>query len=290
MQTIPLDQIKAFLISSIFNRNKYRVDRDLPSIFNVIFNYTTAFQPQLEQHTLADIKPEFASSDYLYERGMVPHFQRDNQKWSDLMKASFIENLLRGCRSDVMLYTTKDRYAEHGYASLQILDGLQRLSAMCDFIGGKISAFGYSSNELTQAKVLSMSTIFGICIYIFKNDIEAAIHYIQMNKNITHSEGDIEKAAKFVECNLARECLSVDFLSGSETLTKEKFVDQTYSTHGRDVELEEQPITAGEHKLLVIKRTKIGGIDFSIILGAYIFEYPNASWLASKPIEEFTLS
>lgn len=282
-QILPLDQLKKNIKSSVYNKSKYRVDQEIQGVFYTMQRYSANHQAIPEPKFIDDdVMPEDASSNYLFDRGLVPQFQRNNDKWTSQMKSSFVENLIKGHRSDVMMYTTKDRYAENGYGSLAILDGLQRLSALCDFVGGKIKAFGYSFQELTDARILNWSTTYGVSIYTFSNDIDAAVYYIQMNQNITHSASDIDRAKSYVENNLAIECLSVEYMTAS----KEQFIQTAHSIHGSDIQI----IDSGDSKITITKNANIGDIEFSVLIGVHEFKHDVVTWLANKPVSDYQLS
>ena len=53
----------------------------------------------------------------------VPRFQRENDKWSESMQIKFIENVLKGLRSEILLFKVGDNILD----SYMILDGLQLL-------------------------------------------------------------------------------------------------------------------------------------------------------------------
>jgi Protein of unknown function DUF262 len=118
---------------------------------------------------------------------VTPAFQRANDKWSKEMKLKFIENLLSGAKTELMFF----RFDETEDA--QIIDGLQRTTAILDFIDGRIKPFGYSYDELGKAVKMFRSTII-IKIYTFDDWKSVGSFYIDMNENITHSKKDIQKA------------------------------------------------------------------------------------------------
>ena len=126
----------------------------------------------------------------------VPRFQRENDKWSESMQIKFIENVLKGLRSEILLFKVGDNILD----SYMILDGLQRTTAIHAFISGKIKAFGHTFKELCEAKIITFtSQDVVIKLYDFDTENEAIEFYIDMNENITHQPKDIEKARKFLK-------------------------------------------------------------------------------------------
>jgi hypothetical protein len=130
---------------------------------------------------------------------MTPEFQRSNSKWSREMQISFIENIICGYRSEIMLYSIKSENAGNCF----ILDGLQRTTSIQGFLDGEFPIF-----EEIFFKYLMSTKGWGIGradfilkIYEFSSHVEACKFYISMNKNITHSPEDLIQAYKYLERN-----------------------------------------------------------------------------------------
>lgn len=175
--------------NSSFNKNPYCV--------TLGFN---RFVSGLSQHTNSELsdsafdiiggKQKKAENDIdliEYLKYMTPEFQRSNDKWSKKMQTKFIENILQGAKTELLLF----RFDEQEDA--KIIDGLQRTTAIIDFFSGKIKPFGYCYEEL-KGSLNKFSTNVQIKIYTFKNWEEVGRFYIDMNENITHSKADIQKA------------------------------------------------------------------------------------------------
>jgi len=118
---------------------------------------------------------------------ITPDFQRDNNKWTLDMQIKFMENLILGCPTTLLLGTTKDYIRKSSY----LIDGLQRFTAMIDFKLGKFKIFNkYTFKEVPLSYPASITLKF----YKFDNYNEMIKFYISMNENITHSKEDILKA------------------------------------------------------------------------------------------------
>ena len=126
----------------------------------------------------------------------IPKFQRDNNKWTKKMKISYVENIIKGCKSQpIMLYSIGGNLTDS-----MILDGLQRTTAIYDFIVGNITVFGdYSYKELCDSKIVNIGVTIPIRVYTFNNEADVVKFYIEMNENITHSAKDIDKARKYLD-------------------------------------------------------------------------------------------
>lgn len=278
---IDICDLKAILDSSILKKSPYRVDLDLMTVFDGLSLYSRSNPDVTELGADKSAWPSLGSQ-YLFECGFVPKFQRDNTKWTDEMKSGFIENLLRGARTDVVLYSAEQ--TKSGRANSRILDGLQRLSAICDFVSGKILAFGYSCQELQEALIVNWSTTFGLSIYNFKSHADAAVYYIQMNRGITHSPEDILRAVTYFEQNLAQECLSPQ----SYSLPMDSFRQHVVDIHGDSVVWEDCGCPVVNHVLA--RTTKVVESEtFSVVVASYKAETSHevTGWIASKSVSDY---
>lgn len=129
----------------------------------------------------------------------VPDFQRDNDKWSESMQVKFVENLLMGCKTTLMLYEVAGQGRQGDLCDCYILDGLQRITAIDRFVKGEISAFGEKYSKLNAERIISnVRCRLKLNIYTFSSEKEAIEFYISMNENITHSSSDIDKAKRIL--------------------------------------------------------------------------------------------
>jgi hypothetical protein len=143
-------------------------------------------------------RDEFENTDASNEEiiaGMTPEFQRSNSKWSEEMQVSYIENVISGYRGELLLYYVDSQDGGFCY----ILDGLQRITAIKDFIDGNIKVFGgYTFDKLKEMKIGIKKGCMTLKVYTFPNHKAACLHYIAMNKNITHSPEDLIPAYEFM--------------------------------------------------------------------------------------------
>jgi len=123
----------------------------------------------------------------------VPNFQRDNDKWTKKMQVSFVENFLMGFESSIFLF-----YAgEQEFPKWEILDGLQRLTALSLFLDNKLKILGrYYYNDI-KTEINDMVQL-QIRLYRFDTEKDAVNFYISMNENISHSKKDIKKAKDYL--------------------------------------------------------------------------------------------
>ena len=95
---------------------------------------------------------------------------------------------MMGAKTEILLFQMEEE------ADSQIIDGLQRTTAILEFYKGKIKPFGYSYNELKPYLSKFANYSLMIRVYTFETWEEVGKFYIDMNENITHSKEDIQKA------------------------------------------------------------------------------------------------
>lgn len=129
---------------------------------------------------------------------MVPAFQRDNDKWPLWRSQCFVENVLAGMRSKILLYGTRDDAVFDRPVHTLILDGLQRLTSWVRFIEGDLSVYnGMTFDDINTGTYMKPARL-EVALYLFDSHKEACDFYIQMNRGITHSEADIARAEQFL--------------------------------------------------------------------------------------------
>jgi len=175
-----IDELIKKCRNSSFAKPCFTVNVDLDTFIKSMALFT---------HTDADKvkREEMLSGEFLSD--VVPEFQRGNDKWTKKMKLLFVENLLKGAKTDLLLFRMEED------EDSQIIDGLQRTTAILNFIDGKIKPFGYTYSELMKDnKLRRFRTRLTMSIYRFETLYELGSFYIEMNENITHSKKDIQKA------------------------------------------------------------------------------------------------
>lgn len=170
---------------SSFSKHNYCVNLDLVTFSQSVLLHTWY---EKEERTELNMPNDNKAHNAEWIQKVTPEFQRANNKWTKAMKLRFIENLLSGVKVELMLFRMK----EHDDA--QVIDGLQRITAILDFFHGKVKPFGFSYSDLkTKLRSFSSHNLL-IKIYTFDTWEEVGKFYIDMNENITHSKKDIQKA------------------------------------------------------------------------------------------------
>ena len=153
------------------------------------------FIQSISLHTNYETCDDIPSDNYIWLKSCTPDFQRDNNKWNLKMKQKFIENVLKGANTEILLFKLNDEM------DAKIIDGLQRTTAIIDFFENKFSVFGYLYKDLKK-ELSKFSTHIYIKIYTFRTMNEVGRFYIDMNENITHSSEDIQKCIDYFKLEL----------------------------------------------------------------------------------------
>lgn len=124
-----------------------------------------------------------------------PAFQRGHV-WTTDQQSRFVEWLLIGGDTWPIIFNHPAWYTDFE-ADMVCVDGLQRLTAICDFLTGKITAFGAFQAEFTREQMLRASVLtFAVMDLSEKECLEM---YIRINSGGTvHTPAEIDK----VKCML----------------------------------------------------------------------------------------
>lgn len=173
--------LKAIHSSPFYITPNYKVDFDARRLQDNLYAYNVSTE-----------KLGFGLEDTI--KHMTPAFQRKNNKWSTKQKIRFVENLLSGCRSEITLFTTKHDNMD----DCEILDGLQRLTAISQFILGEFPIFDDVYFHQIAIPNIFINGRVSIRVYEFPTLRKAVEFYIAMNEGITHSPEDIQHAKNFL--------------------------------------------------------------------------------------------
>lgn len=126
---------------------------------------------------------------------LTPDYQRDNVRWDQKQKIAFVENLVRNIAPvELKFNTDKDN-------NVTCIDGVQRITAIIDFIEGKFLVFGdLSFNELAKKRFSIARRNLVFKLYNFEEKIDLYYFYLSLNEGGTHhSKADLDKVKKLIE-------------------------------------------------------------------------------------------
>jgi len=129
-----------------------------------------------------------------------PDFQRGHV-WTSEQKQLFMENVLRGVVSSSGFLIQfncpnwdSDNFVGDLPRGLQCIDGLQRITAVMDFLAGTVRPFGLTTDDLAGSSFSIGGYRFRVAIHNFTWRADLLQHYLDLNTGGTpHSADEIER-------------------------------------------------------------------------------------------------
>ncbi len=158
-----------------------------------------------------------ALDDYAIDYGgldLNPDFQRGHV-WTPDQQRHYIENVLRGVVSTsgflVQLNCPNWQMEDADYLGdlpkgMQCIDGLQRITAVLNFLAGEVRPFGLMADDLngTAFTMKGARHRFRVAIHNFKTRADLLEHYLDLNAGGTpHSQEEIERVRKLRDAALS---------------------------------------------------------------------------------------
>lgn len=135
---------------------------------------------------------------------LCPDFQRGHV-WTQDQQRHFIENVLRGIVSTSGLLVQfncanwkldYDETQSDLPPGLQCIDGLQRLTAVSEFLAGRVRPFGLGLDDLENSSFspINLSYRFRVAIHDYAWRADLLQHYLDLNAGGTpHPDSEIER-------------------------------------------------------------------------------------------------
>lgn len=183
------EELRDKIHTSSFNKINYEVAQDFFHTKEDLYYWSCTTNEKASSARKEGISK---SHDEVLNK-ITPNFQRDNNKWSQEMQIKFIENLIMGATSTIVLGSMTGQKSE-----CVLLDGLQRTTAIFAFMNKEFKVFNeFEFNDEFEQIARHIHNL-NIRIYNFKDEKEMIQFYIDINENITHSSEDIDKAKKYL--------------------------------------------------------------------------------------------
>ena len=187
-----LENLKEKIWCSDFNKTNYEICLDVSYLKRDLI-YWSLCADDKASGLAKTLSEKYSSYDVLNK--ITPEFQRNNDKWTKEMQIKFVENIVLGSTSIIMLGSLTGEKSE-----CVLLDGLQRLTAIFAFTNKEFKIFNeYEYNEEFEKLINTHIQNLKLRIYNFKTEKEMVHFYINMNENITHSKEDIQKAKDYLK-------------------------------------------------------------------------------------------
>lgn len=136
-----------------------------------------------------------------------PDYQRGHV-WTPSQKVHFITNILRGIVTQAGLTIQFNAPAWENKATgdlpdqVQCIDGLQRLTAVREFLAGEYKVMGLSADDLEGTKYDFKRTLyrFRVHVHTFQTRKTLLAYYLDINGGGTpHSQSELDRVAKLLE-------------------------------------------------------------------------------------------
>lgn len=173
------------------------------SILNSCFNKQGEwFNVQFDQiaNSIQNVSKKLTNNNVINHDNLsliVPKFQRICSAWTKDMQVKFVENLIKGCKTNITFYSIAEK-GENFLENNMILDGQHRMMALLLFINNRLKIFGgLTFKDISNSPVFFRKTsALTFTVLTFDTELEAIQYYIDINENMTHSKKDIERAQR----------------------------------------------------------------------------------------------
>jgi hypothetical protein len=136
---------------------------------------------------------------------LIPDFQRGHV-WSHHQQVHYIENCLRGvvASSGMLIQFNSPSWNDDDNNSdlptgLQCVDGLQRYTAVTEFVKGNIKAFGFTAQDLAGTQFCVKRMRMKVAVHDFTRREGLLEHYLSINAGGTpHSASEIERVRELL--------------------------------------------------------------------------------------------
>ena len=155
------EALKERIWNSDFNKTNYEISLDFASLKEDLIRWSLSTNDKAS-NLAKKISLELSFEDVLEK--IVPKFQRDNNKWSREMQIKFVENIILGVNTTIILGTLSNEKSE-----CVLIDGLQRVSAIFSFMNKEFKVFeSFEYNEDFENKISTFIHNLKLKIFNFK--------------------------------------------------------------------------------------------------------------------------
>lgn len=168
--------------------------RDIPKLINARY---TVNAPILHiGEMLADYK------EY-YGLDLLPDFQRGHV-WNESQKVAFMEYLFRGGRFRTDIKFNMPGWPDNPQGNMVIVDGLQRITAITDFMANKVPIFGntrteWSARDTSFGAVLTSLHAVSFSVNGLQTRAEVLQWYLELNEYGTpHSSSELARVRELL--------------------------------------------------------------------------------------------
>ena len=141
---------------------------------------------------------------------LCPDFQRGHV-WTQKRKIAFVEFFIRRGHTGRVIYFNDPNWRGHGtpggYADFVVVDGLQRLTALMEFMDDKVPLFGRKWSQYKEYGQCLMNYDLRLHINELKTRAEVLQWYLDLNTGgVLHTKAEIARVQALLEAERAKQC------------------------------------------------------------------------------------
>lgn len=131
---------------------------------------------------------------------LEPEFQRGHV-WTKEQQIAYVEyRLCGGLAANQLFWNCPGWQKRENIGPMQLVDGLQRLTAVRTFMAGEIPAFGHSIKEYEDKPDRTSNAVFVMSVNDLDSYAEVLQWYIDLNAGgVVHATAEIERVRKLLE-------------------------------------------------------------------------------------------
>lgn len=128
-----------------------------------------------------------------------PDFQRGHV-WNEEQQIKFIEFILMDGNSGREIYFNHPGWQDDYRGTMQLVDGLQRVTAIRKFMNDELPIFGgYTLSQIENLKMADHRMSMSIHVNSLQTRKEVLEWYIFMNSGIAHTKEEIDRVKGLIE-------------------------------------------------------------------------------------------
>lgn len=139
---------------------------------------------------------------------LCPDFQRGHV-WTKARKIAFVEFFMRGGRTGRVIYFNSPDWRGHGtpggYDEFVVVDGLQRMTALLEFLDDRVPLFGKKWSQYKEYGQCLMNYDLRLHVNELKTRAEVLQWYLDLNKGgVVHTAKEIARVQALLDEELAK--------------------------------------------------------------------------------------
>jgi uncharacterized protein with ParB-like and HNH nuclease domain len=137
--------------------------------------------------------------DEQYGVELNPDFQRGHV-WTEKQQTAYIEFILKGGQSGKEIYFNHPNWMGSFEGNLQLVDGLQRITAVRKFLNNEVPVFdGYYYKDIENISLHDLNLAFSLHVNNLKTRKEVLEWYVFMNSGVAHTQEELDRVKNLIK-------------------------------------------------------------------------------------------